>query len=107
MIQAPSRYPHRGTYAVVGTLFSLIGIVAAIGFYYSANGSDAVDTVQSWSCRWAGVPMSTKPHFGTLCKESRIGLSLATLMVPLEVMILAISGFQMTLDRKVGHLLRK
>lgn len=51
--------------------------------------------------------MSTKPHFGTLCKESRIGLTLATLLVPLEVMILAISGFQVTLDKKVGHLLRK
>lgn len=89
---------------MAGSLVGFIGALVAIGFYYSVNASTSIDTLQSWSCRWEHVAMGSRPHFGTLCKESKAGLALATLLVPLQIIVLGVACFQVTLDRKVGHL---
>lgn len=92
---------------MAGSLVGFVGALVAIGFYYAANASGSVDMVQSWSCRWEHVAMGSRPHFGTLCKQSKAGLALATLLVPLQIIVLGVAGFQVTLDGKVGHLLAK
>lgn len=45
--------------------------------------------------------MMTKPHFGTLCKQSEVGLALSVLLVPLEAIILGVAVYQTILQRQL------
>lgn len=72
----------------------------AMVFFYAINASTTVDTLQSWSCQWESVGMTMKPHFGTLCRESKTALYLSIIMVPLEAVILSLAGYQFILERK-------
>ncbi|KAK2590238.1 hypothetical protein QQS21_012084 [Conoideocrella luteorostrata] len=87
---------------VTGFIASLIAVV----MFFAINTSATDETFQSWVCRWKTVPMSTRPHFGTLCKESQAALALAVLLVPLELIILATAGFQVILEKKAGTVAR-
>lgn len=83
-------------------LLGLVASIAAMGVFYSADGSATSDTLQSWSCRWEFVQMRTKPHYGTLCKETRTALYLTVALVPLQAVLLAVSGWQVVLARASG-----
>lgn len=65
------------------------------------------DTLESWSCRWQDVFMTARPHFGTLCKQSRAGAYLSVLLIPVEVLALGVAGWQGVLERKVEFVPRQ
>ena len=46
--------------------------------------------------------MMTQPYFGTLCQESEAALALSILLIPLEVIVLALAGYQVSLEKKLG-----
>lgn len=72
----------------LGSGLALAAVVTATALYYVVNNSRSVDTLQSWTCRWARVDMDRAPHWGSLCAESRAALYLTVVMVPLEVIAL-------------------
>ena len=45
--------------------------------------------------------MTTKPHFGTLCKQSQVGVALSVLLVPIEAIILGVAVYQALLERQL------
>lgn len=73
--------------------------VIAVVVVYGISVSDKADTVQSWSCRWDDRFMVTRPHFGTLCKQSLAVLYLVTLLVPIEAANLVLASYQAVLER--------
>jgi hypothetical protein len=77
------------------------GALIAMIFFYAINMSTTVDTLQSWTCHWESVGMTVKPHFGTLCRESKTALYLSVILVPLEAIILSLASYQFILERKV------
>ncbi|KAK4148606.1 hypothetical protein C8A00DRAFT_38817 [Chaetomidium leptoderma] len=86
----------------VTLLAPLVGLVAAliaVIFYYAVNASEVADTFLSWTCRWKDIPMSQAPHWDTLCQQSHAGLYLAILLIPVEVIALALAAFQMKVER--------
>lgn len=44
--------------------------------------------------------MTTKPHFSTLCKESKAALYLMVMTVPLEVLVLATASWGAYSEKK-------
>lgn len=45
--------------------------------------------------------MFSAPYFGTLCKESEVGLALAVFLVPLEAIVLLVAAWQRKLQRQL------
>ncbi|KAJ4202842.1 hypothetical protein NW767_005601 [Fusarium falciforme] len=82
-------------------IMALIAAIISMSFFYAVNASTKADTLQSWSCRWENVAMTTQPHFDTLCKQSRAGVALSVLLVPVEVIILGLSAYQFMLRRQL------
>lgn len=70
-------------------LVALITIIIPVALSYTSNASD-MPTIQSWTCRWRRVPMETRPHWGTMCAQGEVGLGLATMLIPLEIVTLAV-----------------
>ncbi|WYZ40495.1 hypothetical protein EsH8_IV_000836 [Colletotrichum jinshuiense] len=91
---------------VAAPSIGLLASIVAMSFFYSINASTTVDTLQSWSCRWSEVAMMSRPHFGTLCKQSRAGLYLSILLVPIEAIVLGAGAYQMVLERNVSRISR-
>ncbi|GKT53347.1 hypothetical protein ColTof4_05528 [Colletotrichum tofieldiae] len=89
--------------AVAAPAVGLVASIIAMSFFYSINASITVDTLQSWSCRWSEVVMVTRPHFGTLCKQSKAGLYLSVLLLPIEAIVLGAGVYQMILQRNVSR----
>ncbi|KAH6890372.1 hypothetical protein B0T10DRAFT_317249 [Thelonectria olida] len=91
---------------IISFLTPAVAFVAAItgmAFFYTVNASTTDDSFQSWTCRWKDVTMTTQPHFGTLCKQSKAGLGLMVFLVPLQVIILGVAGYQTLLQRQLHH----
>lgn len=85
-------------------VIGLIAAIVAISVFYAVNTSTTADTMQSWTCRWKAVVMMLPPHFSTLCNESRAGLYMAILLIPLEVLIVGMAGWQFVVERQaLGH----
>ncbi|KAI6090368.1 hypothetical protein F4821DRAFT_29620 [Hypoxylon rubiginosum] len=84
----------------IAPFVSFTGVMISMIFFYAVNASTTEDTLQSWSCQWGFASMSAKPHFGTLCKESRTALYLSVILVPVELVVLTIAGYQSMLERK-------
>ncbi|TDZ23976.1 hypothetical protein Cob_v002847 [Colletotrichum orbiculare MAFF 240422] len=93
----------RSSVIVAAPAIGLVAAVVAISFFYSINASTTVDTLQSWSCRWSEVAMMSRPHFGTLCKQSKAGLYLSILLVPIETIILGAGGYQTILEMNLSR----
>ncbi|TDZ27596.1 hypothetical protein CTRI78_v012241 [Colletotrichum trifolii] len=93
----------RSSVVVAAPAIGLVAAVVAISFFYSINASTTVDTLQSWSCRWSEVAMMSRPHFGTLCKQSKAGLYLSILMVPIQTIILGAGGYQTMLEMNLSR----
>ncbi|KAK3692375.1 hypothetical protein B0T22DRAFT_435661 [Podospora appendiculata] len=83
----------------VAPFIGLVAAMIAMIFFYSVNASDSVDTFLSWTCRWTSVPMTQQPHWGALCSQSRAGLYLSILLIPVEAAALGLAGYQMKLER--------
>lgn len=79
---------------------SFTAVMISMIFFYAVNSSITDDTLQSWSCQWGFASMSARPHFSTLCNESRTALYLSVILVPVELIVLTIAGYQSTLERK-------
>ncbi|KAI0887338.1 uncharacterized protein GGS22DRAFT_107903 [Annulohypoxylon maeteangense] len=75
-------------------------VMISMIFFYAVNTSITNDTLQSWSCQWKVASMSAKPHFGTLCDESRTALYLSVILVPVELIVFTVAGYQSILERK-------
>lgn len=82
-------------------MVALIAAIISMSFFYAVNASTKADTLQSWSCRWENIAMTTQPHFDTLCKQSQAGVVLSVLLVPVEAIILGLSAYQFTLRRQL------
>ncbi|KAI0114829.1 hypothetical protein F4814DRAFT_294685 [Daldinia grandis] len=80
----------------VGFTAVMIGMI----FFYAVNTSATNDTLQSWSCQWGFASMGAKPHFSTLCNESRVALYLSVILVPVELIAFTVAGYQSILERK-------
>ncbi|KAI1393404.1 uncharacterized protein F4822DRAFT_11697 [Hypoxylon trugodes] len=76
-------------------------VMISMIFFYAVNASSTDDTLQSWSCQWGFASMSAKPHFGTLCNESRTALYLSVILVPVELVVFTVAGYQSILERKL------
>lgn len=87
---------------VLAPLLGLIVSLVAMVYYYAVNASNEVDTVQSWSCRWRNVVMMTEPHFGTLCRQHEAGVALSVVLVPLELALVLIAGYQILLAKSLS-----
>ncbi|KND92659.1 hypothetical protein TOPH_02495 [Tolypocladium ophioglossoides CBS 100239] len=108
--EIPSLRARAGAHASASLAAPVVGFIAALvamAFFYAINASTTIDTFQSWTCRWKQVNMTAQPHFGTLCRQSKVGLILAVLLVPLELFVLATACFQVFLERKVGAVSHK
>jgi hypothetical protein len=66
----------------------LIAGLVGTSFFYGVNASNTTFSLQSWSCQWSAIDMNMKPHFRTLCKESKTALYLMVMMIPLQVIIM-------------------
>lgn len=101
---------HRATFhmalSVATPLVALIAAIIGMAFFYTVDASTTDDSFQSWTCRWKDVAMTTQPHFGALCKMSHGGLGLTIFLVPLEVIILGVAGYQAALQRQLNHATR-
>ncbi|KAI1096379.1 hypothetical protein F5B19DRAFT_488346 [Rostrohypoxylon terebratum] len=75
-------------------------VMISMVFFYAVNTSVTNDTLQSWSCQWKVASMGTKPHFGTLCDESRTALYLSVILVPIELIVFTVAGYQSILEKK-------
>lgn len=88
---------------MIAPLSGLIVVLVATAFYYSVNTSDSVDTLQSWSCRWVDIDMDDEPHFDKVCKETQAALYLTIIMIPLEVIVLALGGLGFLNEKKARN----
>ncbi|KAI2623869.1 hypothetical protein GGS26DRAFT_212476 [Hypomontagnella submonticulosa] len=84
----------------VAPFFGFTAVMIGMIFFYAVNASTTNDTLQSWSCQWGYASMDAKPHFGTLCKESQTALYLSVILVPIELIVLTVAGYQSILERK-------
>lgn len=92
--------------SMIAPVVAFIASLVAMVLFYAINTSTIDETYQSWVCRWRHIPMSTRPRFGTLCKESQAALALAAVLVPLELIVVATACFQAVLERKNGGMAR-
>jgi hypothetical protein len=69
----------------VGLIAGLVGT----SFFYGVNSSNTTSSLQSWTCQWSAIDMNMKPHFSTLCKESKVALYLIVMMIPLQVIVMS------------------
>jgi len=98
-----------GLHAGISLAAPAAGVVAAVvamTLFYAVNSSATVDTLQSWACRWTAVPMTMQPRFGTFCAQSRAGVALSVLLVPLETLVLGMAGYQAILERQTKSIRR-
>jgi hypothetical protein len=98
-LQLRARKTAHTSSTLLAPLIGLAGALVAVVFYYAVNASDVSDSFLSWTCRWRDVPMSQAPHWGTLCQQGHAGLYLAILLIPVEVVALALAVFQMKVER--------
>jgi len=80
----------------------LVGGLIGTSFFYGVNASDTVNSLKSWSCQWESIDMTIKPHWSTLCKESKVGLYLTVMMIPLGFVILGVSTMTVFAAKKMS-----
>ena len=47
--------------------------------------------------------MLQQPYFGTLCKQSEAGVAMTVLLVPLELIILGLTMYQLLLRKQINQ----
>ncbi|KAI0383138.1 hypothetical protein F5Y04DRAFT_40187 [Hypomontagnella monticulosa] len=86
----------------VAPFFGFTAVMISMIFFYAVNASTVDDTLQSWSCQWGYASMKGKPHFGTLCRESQTALYLSVILVPVQLIVITVAGYQSILERKTA-----
>jgi len=86
--------------AFLAPAISLIVALTSTALYYGVNTSATAYSLQTWTCQWSSISMSVKPHWGTLCKESKVALYLSILLIPIEVAILGTAAFGVFAEKK-------
>jgi hypothetical protein len=79
-----------------------VASIVSIALFYAIEGSDTVDSLTSWSCRWQSLSMLQTPHWNTLCRQSYAGLYLSIVLIPVEAVVLALAGWEMKVERQVS-----
>jgi hypothetical protein len=87
---------------VAAPAVGFIVAIVAVALFYAINASTTADTMQSWTCRWEAVVMTVPPNFGTLCKEAKTGLYMSILLIPLEIAVLGLAGWQLIAERQLS-----
>lgn len=87
---------------LLGAAAGLVAAVTAVALFWAAETSASRDTLATWSCRWRDVYMTARPHFGTLCRQSRAAAYLGALLVPVEVATLGVAAWQAVLERNAA-----
>jgi hypothetical protein len=86
---------------IAAPIVGLIAALVAVGLHYSVASSTTSSTIISWSCRWRTSVMLLDPHFGTLCRQGEASIALAVLLIPVEVITLAIASYEASLERQL------
>jgi len=85
--------------AFIAPIINLIAGLIGISFFYGVNASDTTYSLHSWTCQWSSVSMDVKPHWGTLCSESKVALYLMIVVIPVQLLVLGTAAFS-TLSQK-------
>lgn len=86
--------------SILASAICLIAGLVGTSFYYGVNTSNTVFSLQAWTCQWSDVPMTSSPHWGALCNESKAALYLTVMIIPLEVLVLGFSAWVSSAERK-------
>ncbi|SPO01052.1 uncharacterized protein DNG_03799 [Cephalotrichum gorgonifer] len=100
-IQSKASYPIGSL--LLPPIVSLVAALVAISFFYAVNTSVSVDTIQSWSCQWRRVAMTSSPNFGSVCQQSQAALNLSTVLVPLQAIVVGAAAWQVGLGKVVNR----
>jgi len=90
----------RNSVSFVVPIICLVAALIGMSFFYGVNSSNTVFSLQAWSCQWSSIDMTVKPHWGTLCKESKAALYLMVMIVPLEVLVLGTAAWGAVTEKK-------
>ncbi|KAH8815671.1 hypothetical protein F5884DRAFT_663352 [Xylogone sp. PMI_703] len=90
---------HQALTFITPTINLIAGIIGT-SFFYGVNASSSTYSLKSWTCQWSGVGMSVKPHWGTLCKESKAATYLMVMIIPLEVLVLSVAAVSLMTQKK-------
>jgi len=90
-------------FSLLVPIAGLITSVVATALQYHINTSSTSSTLQSWSCQWKSVAI-TSPNFNMICKETRLSLYLTVLMIPLEVAVLGLAAARIVVGKKAGEM---
>jgi hypothetical protein len=82
-------------------LICFIAGLIGMSFFYGVNASSTVFSLQAWTCQWSAISMTTAPHWGRLCKESKVALYLTVMIVPLEVLVLGATAWAVFVEKKL------
>jgi hypothetical protein len=96
------RYNHL-LHSSVSFLSSTICLIAGLigtSFYYGVNRSNNNFSLQTWTCQWSYVSMTSAPYWGTLCKESKVALYLTVMIIPLEILVLGSAAWVSFAEKK-------
>jgi len=89
-----------GSISFLAPAVCLIAALIGTSFFYGVNSSNTVYSLQAWTCQWSSVSMDVKPHWGTLCKESKVALYLSVMLIPAEVLVLAAAAYGAFMEKK-------
>ncbi|OBT85027.1 hypothetical protein VE02_04962 [Pseudogymnoascus sp. 03VT05] len=87
---------------LISAFAGLVSAIVATSFFYGINASDVTATIQSWSCHWSDVAMTSEPDFHRICKQAEAGLYLTIMMIPLFALIGAVGIMAVVQDKKVN-----
>lgn len=90
------------TFLTLGSAFvGLVSAIVATSFFYGINRSSVTATIQSWSCHWSDVQMTSEPNFHRMCRQAEAGLYLTVIMIPLFAIIGIVGIMAVVQDKKV------
>jgi len=97
-----SRVPTLKSNPILSLLFPSLTLAASLvatAFYYTLNASSTKYTLKGWSCQWENIEMDSNPHWGKLCRESKVGIYLSVLVLPLSVCVVGITMCGVVVNR--------
>ncbi|KAM3068859.1 hypothetical protein ACMFMG_011022 [Clarireedia jacksonii] len=80
-------------FAFLPPVISLVVAIVSTSLFYNLDASNATWSLKSWSCQWSNITTTSAPHWNTLCQESKAGIYLGIMVIPLEVYVCALSAW--------------
>ncbi|PQE02907.1 hypothetical protein CJF31_00002712 [Rutstroemia sp. NJR-2017a BVV2] len=87
-------------FAFLPGLISLVVAIVSTSLFYNLNASNATWSLKSWSCQWSNINTTSAPHWNTLCQESKAGIYLGIMIIPLEVYVCGLSAWIMYKEKR-------